>query len=145
LKNILFRKGFIMSKTYRVFISHAWKYNDSYYKLVDILNEAKYFSWANHSVPEHDALETTTDTELKNELIDQISGTHIVLIISGMYYNHRKWIQKEIEIAQNMNKPIVAIKPRGAKVTPQTVSDVAKDVVGWSTASIVSAIRKHSL
>ena len=26
-------------KTYDVFISHAWKYNDQYYNLINMLNE----------------------------------------------------------------------------------------------------------
>jgi hypothetical protein len=132
-------------KNYRVFISHAWKYNESYYNLVDMLNNASRFKWSNHSVPEHDSLDTATDKELTNELREQIQGTHVVIIISGMYYSHSKWILKEIDIAQDMEKPIVAVKPRGQQRTPVEVKNAAKEVVGWSTNSIVRAIRDHSL
>ncbi|WP_273837295.1 TIR domain-containing protein [Guptibacillus sedimenti] len=132
-------------KNYRIFISHAWNYNDSYYKLEKMLNEAPRFKWSNHSVPKHDSLDTTTDKELTKELIEQISGTNVILIVSGMYYGHSKWIMKEIEIAQNMNKPIIAIRPRGQQRTPTPVQLAAKEVVGWSTSSIVQAIRQHSL
>ena len=41
-------------KTYDLFISHAWKYNEDYYRLVDMLNNAPNFKWRNYSVPEHD-------------------------------------------------------------------------------------------
>jgi hypothetical protein len=133
-----------LSKTYNIFISHAWDYNSDYYRLEDMLNNALYFSWKNHSVPEHDALDTATDEELENALKNQIRGTHIVLIIAGMYYYHRKWIQKEIKIAQNMDKPIVAIKPWGSQKTPKEVEEAALEVVGWNTSSIVEAIRRHS-
>ncbi|WP_018922935.1 TIR domain-containing protein [Salsuginibacillus kocurii] len=132
-------------KNYRCFISHAWKYNDSYYKLVNMLNEAPRFKWSNHSVPKHDSLDTTSNKELEKELREQIAGTNIVIIISGMYYGHSKWILKEIEIAENMNKPIIAIKPRGQQKTPSEIKVKANELIGWNTYSIVSAIRKHSI
>ncbi|MFC2947661.1 TIR domain-containing protein [Virgibacillus sediminis] len=132
-------------KNYRCFISHAWGHNDSYYKLEEMLDKAPRFKWSNHSVPEHDSLDTATDAELEKELEEQISGTNIVLIISGMYYSHSKWILKEIEIAEDKNKPIVAIKPRGQKRTPMEIQEKADELVGWSTSSIVSSIRRHSL
>ena len=62
-----------------------------------------------------------------------------------MYYNHRKWIQKEIEIAKKYNKPIVAIKPWGQLKFPIELILTSKDIVGWNTSSIVDAIRKYSL
>lgn len=62
-----------------------------------------------------------------------------------MYVNHRKWIQKEIEIAQYYNKPIIAIRPRGAERMPQELSDIANVIVNWNTDSIVEAIRNYSI
>jgi len=35
---------------YDIFISHAWTYNDEYYKLENMLEEAPYFNWRNYSV-----------------------------------------------------------------------------------------------
>lgn len=132
-------------KTYRVFISHAWKYDTEYYKLEKMLKDAPNFRWQNYSVPQHDSLDTTTKKELKQALHRQISPTHIVVILSGMYVAHREWIQNEIEIASEMGKPIIGIKPRGQERIPQAVQDVAKEMVGWYTASIVSAIRKYAI
>lgn len=132
-------------KTYRLFISHAWRYSDSYRRLVDLLDSAPRFKWSNYSVPKHDSLDTATDKELTDALRRQIRPTQCVVIISGMYFNHSKWIQKEIDIAQEMGKPIVAIRPWGAERTPKVVQDAAKDVVGWNTSSIVNAIRRYSL
>lgn len=136
-------------KTYRIFISHAWKYNDAYYRVVDLLNAANNFSWANHSDPEHDPLvdpstpvgKRTMTTRLRN----QIQGTHCVLIISGMYATYRDWIQTEIKLAAAFEKPIIGLIPRGQERTPTLVQNVAKEMVGWSTTSIVAAIRKHAL
>lgn len=89
-----------MLKIYNLFISHAWDYNSDYYNLVDLLSNYPYFNFKNYSVPQHDALNTKTNWELEEALNRQIAPTSVVLIIAGMYYNNRKWIQKEIEIAK---------------------------------------------
>ena len=130
---------------YNLFISHAWKYNSEYYNLVNLLDNALYFPWKNYSVPQHDALETKTNKELNDALHRQISPCSCVLIIAGMYYNHREWIQKEIEIANEYHKPIIVVRPRGQERMPLALTSASYHQVNWNTDSIVSAIRKYSL
>jgi hypothetical protein len=132
-------------KSYAVFISHAWTYSADYYRLEKMLHEAPNFKWRNCSVPKHDALDTATNAELIAALRRQISPTNIVLILAGMYVPHSKWIQREIDIALGMKKPIVGIVPWGQERTPQEVQSAAKEMVGWNTSSIVSAIRRYAL
>lgn len=59
-------------KKYRLFISHAWTYSDDYFRLVDMLNKAKYtdisWDWQNYSVPEHDPLHAKSTKELEQAL-----------------------------------------------------------------------------
>jgi hypothetical protein len=62
-----------------------------------------------------------------------------------MYANYREWIQKEMEIANYYSKPIVGIIPWGQTNVPQIVRNVAKEMVGWNTNSIIDAIRRYSL
>lgn len=136
-------------KTYDLFISHAWKYNDDYYRLVNMLNNAPNFKWRNYSVPEHDpVLDPDDDNDRKTlikELKEQIRPVNCVLILSGMYVAYSYWIQKEIDISVEYGKPIIGIKPWGQEKIPKAVSDVAIEIVGWNTSSIVEAIREHSL
>lgn len=136
-------------KTYDLFISHAWAYNDDYYRLVELLKKAPNFDFRNYSVPEHDpALDPNDENDRKKLLaaLDrQIKPVNCVLIISGMYVAHSYWIQKEIDIAVSYNKSIIGLIPRGAERIPTAVQNVAKEMVGWNTDSIVSAIRKHSI
>lgn len=136
-------------KTYDLFISHAWKYGDDYNGLVSLLNGANNFKWRNYSVPEHDpVIDPNTDVgkkQLTDALDRQIRPVNCVLVISGMYVNYKYWIQKEIEIAQKYNKPIVGVIPWGAERVPSEVQNVAKEMVRWNTDSIVTAIRKYSL
>jgi hypothetical protein len=132
-------------KTYDLFISHAWQYDDDYYRLVEFLREARWFNWRNYSVPQHDPLNTRTNKDLAEELQQQIRPVNAVLIISGMYVTYREWIQYEIEVAQYYRKPIIGIRPWGAERIPVQVQQAAITMVGWNTNSIVSAIRTYSI
>lgn len=132
-------------KTYNIFISHAWSYHEEYDKIVEFLNESSYFSWKNHSVPKDNALDTTNNKELVDALYNQIKSTNIVIILAGMYASYSKWIETEIAIAQNYEKPIIGIKPWGNQKIPSQVSDTAKEIIGWNTNSIIEAIRKYSI
>jgi len=136
-------------KTYGVFISHAWRYSVDYNHLVELIQAAPYFRWRNYSVPRHDPAtdpnSETGRTTLARELDQQIRPVNCVVVIAGMYVAHRYWIQKEIEIAQRYGKPIIGVVPRGQERTPTVVQDAAVEMVGWTTASIVDAIRRHSL
>lgn len=136
-------------RTYSIFISHAWRYSDDYKRLVELLNKAPLFKWRNYSDPEHDPIiDPDTDVsrrKMKKELDDQIRPVHCVVVISGMYATCSDWIQTEIDIAKRYKKPVIGVEPRGQEKIPQAVQDVAKEMVGWNTNSIVSAIRKHAL
>lgn len=131
-------------KSYGVFISHAWDYDADYDSLVKMLDKAKRFNWRNYSVPEHDPLHAKTDAELEKALRDQIRPVNAVLIISGMYVNNRKWIQKEIDLALEMKKKIIGLAPHGAQKLPLEVQEVAP-IVGWGTPQIVDAIRRPTV
>ncbi len=64
-----------------IFISHAWKYDEHYWKLVEWFNDEPYFSWKNCSVPSHDACEETTKKGLKQCLTRQIRPANVVIIL----------------------------------------------------------------
>lgn len=134
-------------KTYDLFLSHMWRKTDNseYYRLENLLKGANNFAWRNYSVPEHDPLGTKTDKELREALDHQIRPVNCFLVVSGMYVNHRKWIQEEMDIAKSYEKPIVGVVPWGQERTPVEVQNAAKEMVGWNTDSIVAAVRKWSL
>ena len=132
-------------RRYYGFISHAWTYNEDYYRLVDMLDKANNFDFHNYSVPEHDPLTPRTLKQLGSALENQMRLAQVVLVIAGMYVAYSEWIDFEIAYAVRTRKPIVGIQPRGAEVTPRAVSQNAKTMVGWNTDSTVSAIRAYAL
>lgn len=127
---------------YRVFISHAWRYNKSYYRLINRLRRTPNFLCANHSVPKHDPVDANNTRKLKEELRQQIRPVEVVIILGGMYVAYSNWIQFEIDYAQYLDKSILGIKPWGAQRMPQAVQDAANKIVGWNTPTIVDAIRR---
>lgn len=129
---------------YRLFISHAWKYDDDYKRIVKMLDEAPNFIYSNYSVPQHDPIDANNKEKLKEKLRDQIRPVEVVLILAGMYVSYSDWIQFEIDFAKSLTKPIIGIKPWGSERIPQAVQDAAKEIVGWNTSSIVDAIRRNA-
>jgi len=62
-----------------------------------------------------------------------------------MYAAHSDWIEYEINEANRLNKPIVAVKPWGQERILQIVQDASWcEPVGWNSASVVAAIRNYS-
>lgn len=134
---------------YYIFISHSWKYSDAYTKLTKLLDNVNYFQYKNFSVNMEKPLviynKNYYESELKNKLKNQMRTCNIVLILAGVYASYSESIQMEIEIANELNKPIIAIQPWGAEKTSLIVKNNAKYIAGWNTDSIVNAIRKYSL
>lgn len=135
-----------MSKTYHVFISHSWKYSDTYEDLIQLLDNAEDFTYCDYSVPEDDPIEgAKTDKQLEAAIKEQMAHASVVLVLAGVYSSYSKWINKEIAIAQSgfsSSKPIIAIQPWAAENTSTVVKNAANKIVGWNTKSIVNAIKE---
>lgn len=128
--------------TYNLFISHSWVYSDAYSKLMKLLSNAPYFNFKNYSVPKDDPIHNApNDYQLRAAIKNQMQHASCVLILAGVYATYSKWINIEIQLAQEMGKKIIAIQPWAAQRTSQVVKNSADEIVGWNTASIVKAIR----
>lgn len=129
---------------YNLFISHSWTYSDAYEKLVNMLDAKPYFEYKNYSVPKNDPIHKAPYTyQLKEAIRKQMQPASCVLILAGVYSTYSKWINIEIELANSMNKKIIAIEPWGAERTSTVVKNAADIIVKWNTDSIVSAIRGY--
>ncbi len=133
-------------KQYSIFISHSWAYGDAYDKLVKMLDEDPRFNYKNYSVPKDDPIHNAPNAKLLEEAIKRkITFCDVVIIMAGVYSSYSKWINKEIDIAQNgfINaKSILAIEPWDSQKTSKIVKDSADKIVKWNTSSIVGGIRE---
>lgn len=129
---------------YNLFISHSWAYSDQYDRLVALLNAASNFEYRNYSVPKDDPIHNAPyQYQLKEAIRRQMQPASCVIILAGVYSTYSKWINIEIELAQSMNKKIIAVEPWGASHTSAVVKKAANETVGWNTSSIVRAIRGY--
>lgn len=132
-------------RNYYILISHSWDYSSDYETIKGWLDDAKNFSWTNYSVPLSKPLDVKTKRELKEKIRSRISLCSCVIILSGMYVSYSEWIDYEIDTALELGKPIIGVRPRGQERIPTKVSNNADVMVGWSSASIVQAVRDYAL
>jgi len=132
-------------KNYRLLISHSWGYSTQYDTIVNWLDSTLYFKWSNHSVSADNPFNTKTKTALKEQLTQQMRGCNAIIVVSGMYASYSEWIDYEIDEDIRMNKPIIGIKPWGNERIPLKIQNKATTLVGWNSASLITAIRNYAL
>ena len=126
---------------YAVFVSHSWSYGQEYARLTRLLDESEDFEFRDYSVPEEEAFDTDSDEELTQALRErQIKPSSVVVVLAGLYSSHSDWIEKEIQIAEEEDKPILGVEPWGNDRTSKEVKQHADQMVGWNTDSIVDGI-----
>jgi hypothetical protein len=131
-----------MSKTYRLFISHSWKYGDAYDKMVQFLDDQG-ISYYDHSVPKDDPVHTNgTDKQLREAIDAKIKGCSGVIILAGVYASYSKWINEEIKISGDYDKSIIAVEPWDSDKTSAVVKNAADKVVKWQSKSLADAVKE---
>lgn len=129
---------------YNLFISHSWAYGDAYDRMCEMLNDnvtEEGFNYKNYSVPKDNPIhDAENDEQLKEAIRAQIKPASVVVIMAGVYSTYSRWINIEIEIAQEMGKKILAVEPWASKKTSQTVKNAADKIVKWNSLSIVDGI-----
>lgn len=130
---------------YRIFISHSWSYSEQYDKVEEFLAKEGVVYY-NHSVPKNDPIHTNgTDRQLREKIEAKIKGCSCVIILAGLYATYSKWINIEIDLAKQYEKPIIAVEYWGAERTSRVVKDAANVVVKWQAKSVADAVRAYAI
>lgn len=132
-------------RDYHIFISHSWDYSSQYEKICEWLDNTVYFSWTDYSVPITNPINSTGVRDLQEKIKNRISMCSCIIILSGMYVDYSDWIEYEIKVAKELNKPIIGVVPWGHERIPQIVQESASVMVGWNAKSIIDAIREYAL
>ena len=128
--------------TYNLFISHSWSYSENYNSLLNLLDKDPNFVYKDYSVPKNDPIHNANnDAQLRAAIRNKMQYASCVLILAGVYATYSKWINIEIELAQELGKKIIAIEPWASERTSAIVKQAADVTVGWNTNSIVRGIR----
>jgi len=126
------------------FISHSWKHDNHYQKIVDFLNSDPTFKWEGYSIPINDPVHTNgTDADLRLKIDNHMKNSSVIILIAGVYASHSRWIDAEIDIAQKYNKPIITVLLWSAERSSDRAQSAATEVVAWQSNSIIQAIKRH--
>lgn len=130
-----------------IFISHSWAYSNHYTTLNEWIFGGKWrvgqasLIFLDYSVPKDDPIHNaSSDRALRDAIYRKINRSHVVVIPTGMYVNYSKWIQKEIDGAEEKEKPILGVNPKGQERISSIVGDAADKTVGWQSKSVVGGI-----
>jgi hypothetical protein len=125
-----------------IFISHSWEHSQDYANLKNLLDNRGYFYYRNHSVPLEDPFYGNR-TLIWDQITNNIKWSSIVILIAGVYATYSGSMKREIDIARQYCKPILAVIPRGNEYA-SSLRYHANRVVGWNTETIIQAIRELS-
>ena len=119
------------SQLYNLFISQLDETTYEYDRLIGKLSSVEDFKFEDHSVPGKTS---------KEELEDQMKDVDAVVILSGLYSADKNLIEREIDVAQNLKKPIIIVRPYGMENVPGKIEEAANEVIGWNAGCIIESI-----
>ncbi|GAB7011741.1 TIR domain-containing protein [Halolamina salina] len=131
-------------QAHRVFISHSWAYEEHFEEVKELLDDANGFEYFDHSVSSDDPLDARLPNHLRKKIRDQMRSASVVLVLSGMYVTYSDWIQEEIEMANEMEKPIIGVIPAENDRVPGIVQDHAVELVEADGKAILNAIDEYA-
>ena len=133
--------------TINIFISHSWTYSNHYVTLSSWIFTKNWsmgqasLDFKNFSVPRNDPIHNAPSAAaLKKRILNKIARCHVIIIPTGMYANHSKWIRKELDGADKYSKPVLAVIPWAQEKKPSVVQHAATQIVGWNKKSVIKAI-----
>ena len=133
-----------MAKTYKLFISHRWEYNDMLQNLKNLLNERGYFSAEYYQIEKDSPVNSENASVIKANITKRLKESDVVLAIAGVSASYSEWMQWEMDKALELRLKIVGVIPRGNERISQEVYKRSVEDVRWNTESVIKAIRTHS-
>lgn len=127
----------------RIFVSHVFEPADDYERVFEYLESSHNFYYRNCSNP---AVSLGGSGEaMKEELRKQIALSEVVIVPSGMYRQHREWIDFQLNCAGGLDKPVIVLESFGVKdKMPVQLEALGDEIVEWNERSIADAIRRQA-
>jgi hypothetical protein len=127
----------------RLFVTHSWETSDDYLRVFEYLESAQNFFYRNYSTPDKGP---TGDKEaLREDLRHQITPTEAIIALSSLFDTQPDLLTFQLLYAQANHKPVVLMKPFGArKEVPKAILDLTDEVVEWDERALVDAVRRQA-
>lgn len=134
--------GITQQSPARVFVTHAFTQADDYDRVFEYLESSHNFYYRNCSNP---TLKVTDREAMQNELRKQISLAEVVIVPSGLYKRFQELIDFQLNCANGLDKPIIALESFGVKEKlPVQLEALSDEVIEWNERSIADAIRRQA-
>ncbi|WP_405220531.1 TIR domain-containing protein [Lentisalinibacter sediminis] len=125
----------------RVYVTHTFSESDDYLRLFEYIESNPNFFYVNTSKPEE--LPSGGSEAFKAALREQIEAAETVVVLGSLFEKKRDWIQYQIDAAQALGRPIIAMKPFGGVLPmPAEVSQAAREEPEWNEREIVDALKR---
>jgi hypothetical protein len=134
------------TRTYKLFISYDWEYEEHYRGVVALLNSDPLFKWDDYSIPKTNPVLMSLHLPRSNRTIvraidERMKQADCAIFLAGVYATNSGWIQSEIEAAQEFGIPIIGVRPRGQERISSIVQNAAgANMVYWNSASLIGRI-----
>ena len=129
-------------RTFHLFISHSWEYGQDRTNLGNLIaNGLTPDTALDYSAPSSDPIHTANAAQLTQALTQRISQSGVLIFPAGVYASYSSWIPTEISIAQQLQKPIIAVEKWGSQRS-SSMAQQAHEIVGWNSGTISAAIRR---
>jgi hypothetical protein len=127
----------------RLFVTHAWEASDDYLRVFEYLESARNFFYRNYATP--DKRPSGDKEALREDLRRQIAPVEAIIALSSLFDAQPDLLTFQLLFAQASNKPVVLMKPFGARQeVPKTILDLADQVVEWDERALVDAVRRQA-
>ena len=133
-----------MIKTYSLYISHSWNYDDVLQDIETLINGRGYFP-AKY-IQEAKALPICSDLSwvVKENISRKLEQSDVVLAISNIFDSDNEWMLWEMDQAKELGLNVIGIVPRGQKRISQEVDKRTNVNVPWNGDNIIEAICRYS-
>lgn len=132
-----------MAKTYKVFVSHCWNYNDVLQDLKKLIDNRGYFEAEYTHVEKSHPINTENTSVIKANITKKLEESDVVLAIAGLYASYSDWMPWEMDKAKELGLNVIGVIPRGQEHISREVYSRSITDVRWNADSIVAAIRKY--
>lgn len=134
-------------ETRNIFIAHGWENSQHIHKLTELLDRAhtfdKEFAYVNHGNFDKSVLRDEVLNHLNLALREQMTEADVVLVMTDIYHDHTDWIDKEINLAKELDLPIILIRSYENRKTPPHLEQKADEIVVFDPEEILKEIKNY--
>lgn len=117
------------NEVYKILISHGIDDNSEYDAIKERLSNNTRFKWEEISYDKMSDIDSYT-----------LEPVDAILILSGLYDKNKEDIMHLIKLANEIEVPVVLIRPYGMEEVPEELEELSTGVIGWSPTCIVESI-----